>query len=274
MINQTRYLSTDIKLSCIEEKTFRAEVQLEHHSLVWIISGETKIVLADSTYIFKAGDIFLFPRNQLATNINYAKNGLPHKAIAMHFTIKRLQDFYAKNKPAPGQVYPHKIRIFEKHPLLENCLASMLPYFDLKVPVPENLITIKIEEAVNILRLIDKNIDGLLANFDKPGKIDLAGFMEQNYMFNMTMDKFSYLSGRSLTTFKRDFKNLYHTTPQKWLTQKRLELAHYQLSEKKRKPSEVYVEAGFENLSHFTYIFKKHFGYTPTELTAQKKSGL
>jgi hypothetical protein len=30
--------------------------------------------------------------------------------------------------------------------------------------------------------------------------------MEQNYMFNMSMDKFGYLTGRSLTTFKRDFK--------------------------------------------------------------------
>ncbi len=54
-------------------------------------------------------------------------------------------------------------------------------------------------------------------------------------MFNMPMEKFGYLTGRSLTTFKRDFKKTFQTTPQKWLLQKRLQLAHFQLSEKESK---------------------------------------
>jgi AraC-like DNA-binding protein len=43
-------------------------------------------------------------------------------------------------------------------------------------------------------------------------------------------------------------------------------LAYYQLTEKKKKPVEVYLEVGFEDLSHFSYAFKKQFGYTPTGL--------
>lgn len=39
-----------------------------------------------------------------------------------------------------------------------------------------------------------------------------------------------------------------------------------------QKPIDVCYEVGFENLSHFSYAFKKHFGYTPTELTGQKAS--
>ncbi len=42
-------------------------------------------------------------------------------------------------------------------------------------------------------------------------------------MFNMSLEKFGYLTGRSLTTFKRDFFKTFKTTPQRWLTQKRLE---------------------------------------------------
>lgn len=85
-------------------------------------------------------------------------------------------------------------------------------------------------------------------------------------MFNMTLAKFSYLTGRSIATFSRDFKKAFNTTPQKWLTERRLQLAHYQLSEKQRKPIDVYYEAGFENLSHFSYAFKKHFGYAPNAI--------
>ncbi len=53
-------------------------------------------------------------------------------------------------------------------------------------------------------------------------------------MFNLSLEKFSYLTGRSLTTFKRDFKKSFTMTPQRWLTHKRLELAYYQLTEKKK----------------------------------------
>jgi len=125
-------------------------------------------------------------------------------------------------------------------------------------------------EAITVLRNIDRDIDNLLADFSEPGKINLADFMEQHYMFNIPMEKFGYLTGRSLTTFKRDFKKTFYTTPQKWLTQKRLELAHYQIAEKHRKPVEVFYEVGFENLSHFSYAFKKHFGYPPTTFQKRK----
>ena len=90
-------------------------------------------------------------------------------------------------------------------------------------------------------------------------------------MFNITLNQFSHLTARSLSTFKRDFKKSFHTTPQKWLTQKRLELAHYQLAEKNKKPIEIYDEIGFEDLSHFSYAFKRHFGYTPSELIRQQR---
>jgi AraC family transcriptional regulator, exoenzyme S synthesis regulatory protein ExsA len=124
----------------------------------------------------------------------------------------------------------------------------------------------KIEEAISILRSIDKGVDGLLCNFEEPGKINLTDFMERRYMFNMTMYRFGYPTGRSLATFRRDFKKAFNTTPQKWLTEKRLELDRCQIAENRRKPIDVYVETGFENLSHFSYAFKKHFGYPPNTL--------
>jgi AraC-like DNA-binding protein len=136
----------------------------------------------------------------------------------------------------------------------------------MKEELPEHIISLKLEEAIAVLHTINPDSDSMLSDFSEPGKINLADFMEKNYMFNMTMERFGYLSGRSLNTFKRDFKKAFHTTPQKWLTQQRLEMAHYQLTQKNRKPVEVYYETGFENLSHFSYAFKKHFGFSPTAI--------
>ena len=263
---ETKYITPQIKLSLFTGKSFKTEVVFEHHMLVWFISGETKIIQAEATYIFTAGDIFLLPRKQLTTVINYPKDGMPHKAVAMCLTKEKLMDFYARNK-ASGKVHPYqKVYRFTKHPLLESCLASLIPYFDLAENLPRDIADIKIEEAISILRSIDKDVDGILASFDEPGKVNLTDFMERNFMFNMPLDRFGYLTGRSLATFRRDFKKAYNTTPQKWLTEKRLQLAHYQISEKKRKPNDVYVETGFENLSHFSHAFKSYFGYPPNAL--------
>lgn len=264
---KTNYITPDIKLSIFEDELFKTEVLFEHHLLVWFISGETKIVQAGASYVFNAGDIFLIPRNQVVTIINYPKDGIPHKAVAMHLTVERLRDFYSKLEVKSGSGVTEKIYSFKNHPLLRSCFSSLLPYFDLKEKFPENLAVLKITEAIMILRTIDKNVDGILANFETPGKIDLAKFMEGHFMFNLSLEKFGYLTGRSLSTFNRDFRKIFNATPQKWLTRKRLELAHYQISEYAKKPIEVYLEVGFEDLSHFSFAFKKHFGYIPTSLS-------
>lgn len=263
---QAKYITGDIKLSCYADKFFKSEVMFDCHMLVWFISGETRIVQADATYTFRTGDIFLIPRNELATIINYPKGGEPHKTVVMHLTTERLKKFYESIPVKSKAQTKQKILSFKEHPLLRSCLSSLVPYFDYTDAFPEKIASIKIIEAITILREIMPDIDGVLANFEDPGKIDLADFMLKNFMFNMPMEKFGYLTGRSLTTFKRDFKKTFNTTPQKWLTQKRLEFAHYQFAEKRKKPVDVCFEVGFENLSHFSHAFKKHFGYAPTAL--------
>lgn len=267
---KAKYITDDIKLSCYDDKFFKSDISFDCHMLIWFISGETKIVQADATHVFKKGDIFLIPRNQLATIINYPKDGQPHKTVVMHLTADKLKNFYADMDVKPDVQHSQKIQCFNNHPLLESCLSSLIPYFEMP-EIPENIASLKITEAISILRAIDKKIDNILANFEDPGKIDLAEYMEKNFMFNLPLEKFGYLTGRSLTTFKRDFSKIFNLTPQRWLTKKRLELAHYQFVEKGMKPTEVCYEVGFENLSHFSYAFKKQFGYAPTELLAAKK---
>lgn len=262
----SKYLTPEIKLSSYDDKLFKSDLMFDDHMLIWFISGETKIIQADTTFYFKTGDIFLIPRNLLATIINYPKNGQPHKTVVMHLSTERLKQFYEKIDIGKKHTVEQQIYSFNNHPLLESCLASVIPYFDVDGKFPENIASLKITEAISILREIDKSVDNVLANFDEPGKVDLISFMERNFMFNMPLEKLGYLTGRSLSTFNRDFKKHFNITPQKWLIEKRLQLAYYQLSEKRKKPTEVYLEVGFEDLSHFSFAFKKKYGIAPTQL--------
>jgi AraC family transcriptional regulator, exoenzyme S synthesis regulatory protein ExsA len=246
-----------------DERRLREQI-VPYHALGRIISGETHVEFMGKHYIFGPGSTVLGPRNQLARMTKMPKDGEPYRSVSIFFPEDFLRRYYADNKVLrPPQLTPEAIQ-FERHPLLDSLFNSLLPYFNLPGELPPAVADLKMEEAVTVLRNIDPNTDALLGNFDRPGKIALADFMEKNYMYNLPMERFGFLTGRSLTTFKRDFRNAFHAPFQQWITRKRLELAHHYIFALQRKPTDVYLDVGFENLSHFSFAFKKHFGYNPT----------
>ena len=56
-------------------------------------------------------------------------------------------------------------------------------------------------------------------------KTPLWQVMEANYTYNLTIAEFARIAQRSVAAFKREFQEYYHTSPGKWLTNKRLEYA-------------------------------------------------
>lgn len=256
----------EVFISCKKEVHYSRELILPQPALVRVISGEVRIIAAAGSYHFFAGDTVLLPHNQLGRMSKLPLDGQPCIAISILFSHEKLRQYYTEQQINPSLGHSAGPIIFAEHPLLKSLFNSLLPYFELADALPADIAAFKVEEAIRVLRAVDPKVDALLGHFEEPGKLDLVGFMEQNYWFNLSLEKFGYLTGRSLTTFKKDFGKAFGRTPGKWLTQKRLELAHYHITEKKRKPSDVYLEVGFEDLSHFSFAFKKHFGYNPTSL--------
>lgn len=141
---------------------------------------------------------------------------------------------------------------------------SLLPYFDNPDSFSPGIAQLKTMEAVELLLKYDPSFKNLLFDFSEPHKIDLEAYMNQHFMFNVPTTQFARLTGRSLAAFKRDFEKIFRQPPSKWLQQKRLAEAYFLIREKGRKPSDVYLEVGFENLSHFSYTFKKAYGVAPS----------
>lgn len=78
------------------------------------ISGETKIIQAGCTYVFRAGDIFLIPLNHLVTISNYPKDGRPHQGVVIHLCADQLREFYAEIDIKP------RAQIARKNPGFED----------------------------------------------------------------------------------------------------------------------------------------------------------
>jgi len=126
---------------------------------------------------------------------------------------------------------------------------------------------LKREELLIILLQEQPELAGVFFDFGIPQKINIEEFMNRNFKFNVSVERFAYLTGRSLSAFKRDFKATFNETPNRWIVKKRLQEAYFLIDKKKKKPSEIYLDLGFEALSHFSFAFKKQFRLTPSELT-------
>ena len=142
---------------------------------------------------------------------------------------------------------------------------SILPYFSQKTVAPEGLLELKFKELLfNIfIDPLNKNILAYANSLMNITTIPIWQVMEKNYMFNLTVDQFARMSDRSVSVFKKEFNQYYHQTPGRWLTQKRLELAESFLVSGKKNISEVAFSSGFENLSHFSRVFKEKYGVSP-----------
>jgi len=256
-----------IFVSCKKEKHYSTEMILNQHALVYVLEGTLELSYGTQFYTFKPGMTLLIPKNQLGRMTKLPHQDAPFRSISILFPEQLLRKHYEARRDNPAEEIPKGHLALDRHPLLESLFNSLIPYFEMHDELPTDLVGIKISECLTVLDACNPKVQRLLSSFSEPGKVDLAAFMEQNFLYNLSLEKFGYLTGRSLTTFKKDFKKVFKTTPGRWLTQKRLEFAHNQIVVQKRKPVEIFFDAGFENLSHFSFAFKKQFGYSPTAAT-------
>jgi len=116
--------------------------------------------------------------------------------------------------------------------------------------------------------IADNPLNGELLSYfrsllKQPQSLSLQRVMEENYCFNLSMEDLARLSARSLSGFKRDFERFYHTSPGKWIMEKRLIHAWHLLLHMGKTVAETAFECGFENPSHFSRAFRRRHGVSP-----------
>lgn len=172
------------------------------------------------------------------------------------------------NLPEPNK---EMIEDFEVDNQIRGCYKSFIPYFNSENPLPESLIENKFKELLfNIFSHPEnKHILAYILKIVDRYKTPIWEVMEANYMYDLKIQDFANLANRSLSTFKRDFREHYKTSPGKWITNRRLKRAKAFLSTTEKAVSQVAFESGFKNASHFSRVFKTKFNVSPTEFQKQ-----
>ncbi|MDR6487227.1 AraC-like DNA-binding protein [Chryseobacterium vietnamense] len=238
-----------------------------HHTLVLQVSGQMILETSEQNINISAGDVLLIHKNQLGTLTKTPGPSGHYETIVISLQEDLMRQIALEEKMESNGKYtgPQNLCL-PNNAFLTGYFQSIVPYARSSgAEMTDELGLLKVKEGIKLMLLAVPELRNFLFDFSEPYKIDLERFMMSNYHFNVPVEKLALLTGRSLSGFKRDFQKLFGMPPRQWLQDKRLNEARHLIENKNKKPSLIYLDLGFESLSHFSYAFKKKFGKAPTE---------
>lgn len=263
----------DIK-SCYIGPEISPEQFIPEHFFLYLAKGKITGYDGSKKYLMKTDDYCIARKNHLARYSKQEDDGTFEKVVVV-FDEQFLKGFKKRYHPV-SETKPDSKNAFimlKKNELVPNFVRSLMPYYNGIGEIDTAFSDIKREELLLILLKTNPELVPIFFDFGVPTKINLEAFMNRNYKFNVSIERFAYLTGRSLSAFKRDFAATFSDTPSRWLIQKRLQEAYFLIDKKRNRPSDIYLDLGFEDLSHFSFAFKKKFGFNPSTLWQQRLQG-
>jgi len=249
----------------LEQDLLDIEFYTNTPCLVYIESGhETLTDNRNHSIGLHSGSALFIPQG-LTLHSDYVKNTRALKAYLVFFDQQLIQQYLSRvkrNKITPNQP-AHFFTFEDTHQDLHKYFSNIK--YDLTDPYYLEL------KLLELLHLIAANAGKdsfipLLSYSVKSTRRNLQRLLEKQDILHLTVTDLAQLSGRSLSAFNRDFKQHYHTTPKKWLQDRRLSRAKDLLEQDQLSVTETAAEVGYENISHFIKAFKLKYGQTPKQI--------
>lgn len=238
----------------------------QHNFISYTFSGEKRIHKADKSWHLES-DVAIFARKgayvfEKFVNVEHCVMVffIPDSYIKTVVTENRAQLPLTRQQPATAVDAIVKLDLTAS---TKAFFQSMLSYF--QDPPSESILELKFRELLLNIMQNPRNQDvlSMANNIQVHERPSIQQVMEDNFLYNLTMEDFAKISLRSLPTFKREFKTVFNTTPGKWLLHKRLENANRLLNSTSKSVNEIAFESGFENNTHFSRVFKEKYGKSP-----------
>ncbi len=232
----------------------------------YVLGGKKKWKTQQNEYMLKRGDSVFVKKGANIVEQFFDEDYCVLTIFVPDDFIKNVIKKYEIKMPGNNlKNISDKIIRLKLDEVLETYFHSVLSYFPKPDPPPKNLLKMKFEELLVDILSSNNNPDLTfyfrdLCNYNK---ISIREVMEDNFNYNLQLEEYSKLCGRSLSSFKRDFDEIYGISPGRWLTNKRLNFSKYLLETTDKSIDEIIFESGFKNESHFIRIFKEKFGTTP-----------
>ncbi len=245
----------------LESNMLDMEKIIVSNSIVYIISGRVEIQTYDyRKFVVNEGEMLFMPKESYLIS-DYLKNGKEMEVYLFFFDHTLTSEFVRQMQTKKST---------DKSTIAKLSLSNnLLNYIDALQNVNyenrENmhLLKIKIFELLHLVCESNKDfIYNLQAQEDV--EIDIETYMLEHFDKELSISDWASLSGQSLSTFNRKFKNTYNLSPKQWLTKHNMALADQALREG-TSVSACASMFGYNNTSNFIKAFKKIYKKTPKQ---------
>jgi len=249
------------------EECSKQMVTLKQNAFSFLMEGKKEVFYDETSISIQNTHFLLLKNGRCLMTEKLPNNKSNYRSILFFFSNEVLLDFIQKHKIDPTNKTKQKsIHSFNYDTFLKTFVNGLVTITTLDTTIQKKLLKIKFEELmlylsetneVDFIHSLTSNINNQLQHFIK--------IIETNALNKLTIKELSFLCNMSVSSFKRNFKNHFYTSPSKWLLNKRLEHAAFLLKNKNKRPSDIFEEIGYENLSNFIQAFKNKFGITPKQ---------
>jgi AraC-like DNA-binding protein len=235
--------------------------------LVNVTTGRKTWYTFDGTWAANSGETLFFKKGAATINQHFEVAFCLQMFFIPDDLVKvTVREIAGSLRPIPSQVELIKCAVrVENDVALTAFFQSMRTYFSGKEKPSEPLLRLKLKELIISILTSGRN-PALAAYFRSIGESDapsVSEIMEANFRFNLSLEEYARLCHRSLSSFKRDFQATFQEAPGKWLLRKRVDYSAALLRTSKMNVTKIAFESGFEDVSHFSRVFKDRFQVSP-----------
>jgi len=253
-----------------EIKTGR--MYLQDHVLLVVLEGVYNVSYGDQKYTVRKNEMAILHKGIVVEYEKYGEKDSKQVLDYMMFFLKEelLHEFMKISSLPFSQ--PTSTVLSAVHSVNERLLsyiASLKPYFEKPEGIQDELIKLKMLELLFDILDADKGLMNHILQLRQQRPTNIVEVMEKNLLNPVSLQDLAYLSGKSLSTFKREFRKIYNEPVFQWIRNRRLEKAKELLTHSGLSITEVSLATGFENVSHFSKVWKKKYGITPSEMRSR-----
>ncbi len=237
--------------------------------LAYVVQGvETFHGPDGETFRLSRGEMLLMPRNTYMVSDFLRQEG-PLEAYLFFFddrvTSRFIKHSFRPDGNDADEYAPVKLRPNEA---ISHLVRSLDPIYS-KLSAKQELVELKLLEVLHLLS--HSETQECLRRFlaleraDQPRR-NIKQVMRDFPAHNLSIADLAELSGRSLSTFQRDFKRQFGHPPSQWFREARLQHAAELLRTSEETITSISMMVGYSDSSHFIKVFKNRFGKTPKQL--------
>lgn len=267
-------------LSCVvykklDDPVWHKEGYVSTHAITVVLKGLLRVENDEGLFTEVPEGHMIFLPKGLYTISDIIPRGGSFEAMVFFFEREVIGQFleslnYKCSKEKSLSHFP--LRYTENVQIFTESLLRM--YGELERPI-RPLTKVKLFELLHLIHASYKGDNCFamaLSTLNNKERKSLKEFMYANFSKPLGIEDYAYLTGRSLSTFRRDFKTQFGgISPKQWLIERRLEKAHDLLSQNHTTVNDVVFEIGYENVPHFIKAFRDKYGLPPKQFLIQKR---